>query len=72
MACYAQCAEADRETIHCSQKHLYGDHAMDHALQRLLRDDRMFLDQFGEIVEPTCDCKGEEDEAKGEAQVSLR
>lgn len=46
----AQEGELQWKAIHQTKKHLYPNDSIDHPSKKSFRDDRMFFDQFREVI----------------------
>ena len=64
MATDAESAERPWETVDDGEEELGDDDGVDHAREGLLRDDAVFFDDLGEVVEAAGDGEGEEEEAE--------
>ena len=67
----AEGGKGEGEFVDCCEEELGGYDGVDHAAEGFAREDRVFFDELGEVVEAGSDGECEEEEAEEEAGVAL-
>lgn len=63
--------EGEGKAVDGGEQELNGDDGVDESREEFLGQNGVFLDKFGEVVEPRGDGEGQEEEASDQSQVAL-